>query len=128
MDLDQIIKAAKALSDPNRVRALMALRKGELCVCQIIALLKLAPSTISKHMLILKQAGFVDSRKDSRWVYYRLADKSATTKKLINIGKLAMATLEHDKQICKDDNHIANITSEELALICKRQRRYLCNK
>jgi DNA-binding transcriptional ArsR family regulator len=64
-----------ALSDPNRVRALMALRNGELCVCQLIELLQLAPSTVSKHMSILKQAGLVASRKDSRWVYYRSAEK-----------------------------------------------------
>ncbi len=65
---------AKALSDPHRVRALAALRGGELCVCQLIELFGLAPSTVSKHMTILKQAGLVASRKDSRWVYYRLIE------------------------------------------------------
>jgi len=65
----------RALADENRVRVLMALRRGELCVCQIIAMLGLAPSTVSKHMSILKNARLVDSRKDGRWVYYRLADE-----------------------------------------------------
>jgi len=63
----------KALSDENRVRALMALSGGELCVCQLIELLGLAPSTVSKHMAVLHQAGLVETRKDGRWIYYSLA-------------------------------------------------------
>ena len=68
----------KALSDLNRVRVLLALRRGELCVCQITELLGLATSTISKHLSILHQAGLILSRKTERWVYYRLPDKSAS--------------------------------------------------
>jgi DNA-binding transcriptional ArsR family regulator len=64
----------KALSDENRIRALFALKGRELCVCQIIELLELAPSTVSKHMSILAQAHLIKSRKQGRWRYYRLAD------------------------------------------------------
>ena len=70
----EFIDINKALSDESRVRALLALRDQELCVCQLIELLGLAPSTVSKHMTILKQAGLVEGRKDGRWIYYRLAD------------------------------------------------------
>ena len=63
----------KALADENRVRMLLALQKQELCVCQIIELVKLAPSTVSKHMSILRAARLVDARKDGRWMFYRLA-------------------------------------------------------
>lgn len=66
----------KALSDENRVRVMLALAGGEMCVCQIIELLGLAPSTVSKHMAILHQAGLVETRKDGRWIYYRLAEQS----------------------------------------------------
>jgi len=64
----------KSLSDPNRVRVLMFLRGGELCVCQLMEMLGLAPSTVSKHMSILYQAGLVETRKEGRWTYYRLSD------------------------------------------------------
>lgn len=67
----------KALSDPNRVRILLSLRRGELCVCQITEMFGLANSTVSKHLSILHHAGLVLSRKTERWVYYRLPDKSA---------------------------------------------------
>lgn len=69
----EILNITKALSDENRIRALMMLTGGELCVCQIIEMMQLAPSTVSKHMSILKQAGLVETRKDGRWIYYRLA-------------------------------------------------------
>ena len=59
----ELMSIVKALGDENRVRAVMALRNRELCLCQIIELLGLAPSTVSKHMSILKQARLVDTRK-----------------------------------------------------------------
>ena len=64
----------KALSDETRLRLLMALREDELCLCQLIDLLQLAPSTVSKHMALLQQAGLVERRKEGRWHFYRLAE------------------------------------------------------
>lgn len=74
----EFMSIAKALADENRVRTLMFLSGGELCVCQIIEMLGLAPSTVSKHLTILRQAGLIESRKDGRWIYYRLADRGAS--------------------------------------------------
>ena len=73
----EFMNITKALADETRVRMLMALRGGELCVCQITELFGLAPSTVSKHLSILFQAGLVESRKADRWVYYRLPGKNA---------------------------------------------------
>jgi DNA-binding transcriptional ArsR family regulator len=67
----------KALAEENRLRVIMALRGRELCVCQITELLGLAPSTVSKHMAVLRQARLVESWKQGRWVYYRLAGAGA---------------------------------------------------
>jgi DNA-binding transcriptional ArsR family regulator len=76
--MKDFLAVTKALSDESRLRAMMALAGGELCVCQIIELLGLAPSTVSKHMAVLHQAGLVETRKEGRWVHYRLADGSTT--------------------------------------------------
>ena len=76
--MERFIAVTKALSDENRVRILLALRGGELCVCQLIELLGLAPSTVSKHLAILRQAGLVKLRKDGRWAYYRLVGEEAS--------------------------------------------------
>lgn len=72
--MEEFVDVAKSLSDPSRVRILCALRDRELCVCQIVELLGLAASTVSKHMSVLRRARLVESRKDGRWVYYRRAE------------------------------------------------------
>jgi len=77
--VQEIVSIAKALSDENRVRALMLLSGRELCVCRIVEFLKLAPSTVSKHMSILKAAGLVVSRKDEKWMHYKLAQKEGSS-------------------------------------------------
>jgi len=49
----EFMNITKALADENRVRILMALNgRDELCVCQLIDMLQLAPSTVSKHLFI----------------------------------------------------------------------------
>jgi DNA-binding transcriptional ArsR family regulator len=61
-----------ALADRNRLRLLLALEQGELCVCEMTEFLGLAISTVSKHLSILYKAGLVDMRKEGRWMYYSL--------------------------------------------------------
>ena len=69
----------KALGDENRIRILMALNGGaELCVCQLIDMLQLAPSTVSKHLFILRNARLIMGRKEGRWMYYRLNGEATT--------------------------------------------------
>jgi len=77
--MQQFMGISKAMADQNRIRVLLLLRDRELCVCQITEVLGLAPSTVSKHMSILKQAGLVEMRKDGRWAYYRLLSSKSTS-------------------------------------------------
>lgn len=76
--MQQFLNITKAISDASRARALLALREGELCLCQIIDLLGLAPSTVSKHMDVLYQAGLVQRRKEGRWHYFKLPNQQAS--------------------------------------------------
>ena len=73
----ELLKVARALSDANRVKALCAVRTRELCACEVIALLGLAPSTVSKHMAILMNADLVRGRKQGRWMYYSVPGRDA---------------------------------------------------
>jgi len=75
--LRSLLLITGALADASRVRLLMALLGGELCVCQLLGVLKLAPSTVSKHMSILNNAGLVTAEKRGKWVYYSLAGPDA---------------------------------------------------
>jgi len=69
--LDHFSALARALGDPARVRILMALGEGEVCSCHLADLVGLDPSTVSRHMGVLKSVGLVSARKDGRWVHYR---------------------------------------------------------
>ncbi len=116
----ELMKITKALADANRLRVLLALRQGELCACQITELFGLAPSTMSKHMSILYQAGLVDSRKDGRWIYFRLPDGKApvTVKKAIDwISKAA----EDQPRVQEDAALLKKILKMDPSEICKRQ-------
>ena len=84
----EFMAVTRALADPNRVRILLALRRKELCVCQITELFGFASSTMSKHLSVLHQAGLILSRKTERWVYYRLPDRSipAVVREALDLG------------------------------------------
>ena len=116
----EFMSLTKALSDDNRVRTLLALRRGELCVCQITELFGLAPSTISKHLSILFQAGLVVSRKDSRWIYYRLPGKAApvAVREAIDWVEKALA---NNPQVAEDNKKLKRILKQDPAELCKRQ-------
>ena len=112
----------KALVDENRVRTLLALRKGELCVCQITELFGLAPSTVSKHLSILFQAGLVESRKDGRWIYYKLPDKDAPVVVREAIDWVEKA-LDDNPRVAEDNQKLKKVLKQDPAELCKRQCR-----
>lgn len=116
----EFMNITKALSDENRIRTLLALRKGELCVCQITELFGLAPSTISKHLSILFQAGLVKSRKDGRWIYYKLPDSDAPVAVREAIDWVEKA-LEKNVRVAEDTRKLKKILKEDPAELCKRQ-------
>ncbi len=118
----EILNVTKAMADGNRLRILMSLRDGELCVCQIVELLQLAPSTTSKHMSILRQAQLVESRKEGRWMYYRLPDNGVP--RAVQ-GAIAWATqhLAGVPQIVQDGKQLKKILAMDPETLCKRQCR-----
>ncbi|MGA7106002.1 MAG: metalloregulator ArsR/SmtB family transcription factor [Candidatus Deferrimicrobiaceae bacterium] len=73
MSLREYEMVMKAVADPTRVRILKLLEAGEMCGCQIVAILELSQSTVSKHLFLLKMAGLVKERKEKKWVHYALA-------------------------------------------------------
>lgn len=65
----------KALSDIQRLRILKMLQTRPLCVCEIQSVLNLAVSTVSQHLKILREAGFIIEEKDGKWVNYHINQK-----------------------------------------------------
>ena len=116
----EFMNITKALADETRVRTLLSLRKGELCVCQITELFGLAPSTVSKHLSILFQAGLVESRKNGRWIYYQLPGKSAPVVTREALDWIEKA-LTDDPHVLQDNKQLKKIVKQDPAELCKRQ-------
>jgi ArsR family transcriptional regulator, arsenate/arsenite/antimonite-responsive transcriptional repressor len=116
----EFMNITKALADENRVRTILALRKGELCVCQITELFGLAPSTVSKHLSILYQAGLVESRKDGRWIYYRLPAKG-TPPTVRRALEWVTRSLASSPRIAGDAVRLEMILNMDPVELCKRQ-------
>lgn len=119
--MQDFLSITKALSDENRVRILMALNSGELCVCQIIELLHLAPSTVSKHMATLKQARLVEGDKNGKWVYYRLAGDSAP-KAVAEAIDWAKKHLVSEQVVKSDARNLKLILKQRPVEVCKKQK------
>lgn len=64
----------KAFTDETRLRILYLLIKSkcELCVCELTDVLEIPQYNISRHLKILRSAGLIEERKESRWVYFGL--------------------------------------------------------
>lgn len=77
--MKHLAQTIKALSDPIRLRIVLLLQsEGELCVCDLMAVLKLPQSTVSRHLAYLKRSCWVDIRRQGVWMYYQLSRESCT--------------------------------------------------
>ena len=76
-EIDELVETAKGLAHPTRLRILAMLAEGELCVCQMTAVLELAPSTVSQHLSVLSRGGLLADRTERKLVFYRLREDGA---------------------------------------------------
>lgn len=120
-----LLAITKALGDENRIRAIALLEDHELCLCQIVEVLGLASSTVSRHMSILHQARLVETRKQGRWAYFRLADEDAPDTVRDAIG-MVLAVLSRDKQGKLDRKELKSVLRMEPEELCRRQGECKC--
>lgn len=105
--IEAAARIGKAIDHPLRIRALAVLREGELCVCELIELLGLAPSTISKHMSVIADAGLVDRRRDGRWTYYSIPKDPEPP--IGQAVELVMTLVDDDPVVTEDRRNIPRI-------------------
>ncbi|MCM3717565.1 ArsR/SmtB family transcription factor [Fictibacillus phosphorivorans] len=72
MELDQLTECYKAMADKTRLNILALLRHEELCVCELVEILKMTQPSISQHLRKLKQAKLVKERRNSQWIFYSI--------------------------------------------------------
>lgn len=112
--LTRQVRINKALAHPARLRVVAMLRHGELCVCQITAVLGLAASTVSAHLAELRGAGLVDECKRGRWVHYRLASAAGPA-----LAAASAAGLESDPQVVEDRELVRHLVAIPVEQICR---------
>lgn len=113
--LEHATQLHKALGHPARLRIVAMLRGGELCVCQITAVLGLAPSTVSQHLGDLKRAGLIGERKEGRWVHYALHDTPEVREILATSG----SKLADDPVAAADSAVLAQLRRISVAELCR---------
>ena len=84
---EKISRIFRAISSPARVQILTAIGKGEACVCHLEALLDMRQAYISQQLMELRDAGLLDTRRDGRYIFYRLTEPRLIDM-LIDIGML----------------------------------------
>ncbi|HEN20439.1 MAG TPA: ArsR family transcriptional regulator [Desulfobacteraceae bacterium] len=116
--MEKTINITKALADGNRLRVINALMdQNELCVCQITEMLGHSTPTVSRHMSVLQNAALVRSRKEGRWVYYRLSETFPPI--LLQWLKDAMGNAE---EIIRDKEKLEGVFSCGVEALCRTQR------
>jgi DNA-binding transcriptional ArsR family regulator len=109
-----LVDAAKALAHPARLRLLGMLASGELCVCQMTAVLELAPSTVSQHLSVLARGGLVADRKEGKLVFYRLREDGPALTLLPPVLEL----LAEDDRVRADLEVVGSLRRVPVAVLC----------
>lgn len=118
--LRSLARLGLAVSDESRLRLLAALQGRCLCVCQLTELLGLAPSTVSKHLSILKDAGLVRQRKQGRWVYHELCAADCPCHPILS---WTLQQLSRDATAAQDRTRLKQILTLDPEELCRRTAR-----
>ncbi len=122
--IEQLTQVATALADPNRVRLLAACLEQERCVCQLVALIELSNASISKHLGQLRDAGLLESRREGRWVHYRIPDFA--TGIMADALDLVRSHTRQDPLIQQDKVTLSRIDAIEPNELARMQREGCC--
>ena len=101
----------RALADPTRLRLLNLIADREVCVCYFVGILQISQPKISRHLAYLRRAGIVASRREGKWMHYRLAVPGDPV-----AAAILRVTLEHLKQRPEMQRDLARFDSACCAL------------
>ena len=96
-----------ALADRTRLRLINLMRDGEVCVCFFAETLGTNNPKISRHLSYLKRASLVSSRRDGKWMHYRLTPP--TDKKAAQVFLSTLTMLEDDPQMDRDRERLKGV-------------------
>lgn len=102
------VEIFKACADETRLRILVLLGEGQLCVCEIVDVLDMPQGKISRHLAVLRRAGLVEDERRGTWIHYSLSrSKTPLLRRLraylkaeAREGDTARGDLERLQQLC----------------------------
>ncbi len=110
--MEDVLTPLKAVSEEIRIRILLLLEDREACVCELMAVFNMAQSKLSHHLIILRDAGFLQDAKRGKWNFYRL-----NTKALSKVNKELLHSLAHwltdDSVIEQDRKTLERVQCQE---------------
>lgn len=77
--LQQLAMIYRMLGDPTRLKIILALKQGEMCVCDIAAFMEMSESAVSHQLRRLRDMSIVERRRQGQILYYSLSDASIGT-------------------------------------------------
>lgn len=101
----QVAEYLKVLGSSFRIQILFSIGYGEVCVCHLEAMLKKRQAYISQHLMVMRDAGILDTRREGKYIYYRVAKKNLfellkSTAGILNLTSVSLPELsESSKQI-----------------------------
>jgi ArsR family transcriptional regulator len=105
--MDQLVRAARAISDPTRVRVLNLLMQRECCVCEVMDVLRISQVNASRYCNALKDAGFLKLRKEGRWKHYSV-DRDSCPALLRDMLEAVRRGAEQDSACLQDRRRLTS--------------------
>ena len=97
----------RALADRTRLRLLNLMGDDEVCVCFFVEVLQMSQPRISSHLAYLKKAGIVATRREGKWMHYRIMIPSDRFAAQVLAG--ARAWLSTDKEMKRDRDRLERV-------------------
>jgi ArsR family transcriptional regulator len=95
------LKIFKGLADPTRLRIVSLLLRRDLCVCELMFILKMEQSRISHQLRILRDADLVEDKREGKWITYRISDKARQNLELL-LNQLLKEQLRESEEAIRD--------------------------
>jgi ArsR family transcriptional regulator, arsenate/arsenite/antimonite-responsive transcriptional repressor len=95
-----LVQLFAALADPTRLRLLNLMNGREVCVCYFVEILKQGQPKISRHLAYLRRAGIVGTRREGKWMHYRIERPDDT--KAASILDVTLRSFETDRKMKAD--------------------------
>jgi ArsR family transcriptional regulator len=95
------LKIFKGLADPTRLRIVSLLLTRDLCVCELMFILKMEQSRISHQLRILRDADLVEDRREGKWITYRVSDKARPNLEFL-LSRVFKEQLQESEEVTRD--------------------------